>query len=81
MTSQTSPSTAATQATAQGSHAWVLTLELPGRGMTTQYGTWTPPVGATRHDVFTALRGHIVGQHPEMASANTIFFSLEPNQL
>ncbi|MFE2548560.1 hypothetical protein ACFXGI_08435 [Streptomyces sp. NPDC059355] len=80
MTSQTATSTT-TQATSQGSHAWVLTLELPGREMTTQYGTWTPPAGATRHDVFVALKEHLVAQQPQMASANTIFFSLEPNQL
>ncbi|MFG3001299.1 hypothetical protein [Streptomyces sp. NPDC048340] len=80
MTSQTS-STTASQSAAQGSHMWVLTLEMPGRGMTTQYGTWTPPASATRLDVFVTLRGHIVAQHPEMASANTVFFSLEPNQL
>ncbi|MFF4011451.1 hypothetical protein [Streptomyces sp. NPDC001717] len=81
MTSQTSTSANNTQAAEQGSHMWVMTLEKPGRGMTTQYGTWTPPAGATRHDVFAALRGHIVAEHPEMASANTIFFSLEPNRL
>lgn len=81
MTSQTSPSTTATQNASQGSHMWVLTLEMPGRGMSTQYGTWTPPAGATRYDVFVALRGHIVAQLPEMASANTVFFSLEPNKL
>ncbi|MEU8777515.1 hypothetical protein [Streptomyces sp. NPDC048606] len=78
MTSQTSTTT---PAAAQGSHMWVLTLEMPGRGMSTQYGTWTPPADSTRYDVFVALRGHIVSQHPEMASANCVFFSLEPNRL
>ncbi|WP_405543489.1 hypothetical protein OG590_10030 [Streptomyces goshikiensis] len=81
MTSQTSTSTTAAPAATQGSHMWVMTLEVPGRGMTTQYGTWTPPAGATRYDVFAALRGHIVAEHPEMASANCVFFSLEPNRL
>ncbi|MEU2827180.1 hypothetical protein ABZ667_00690 [Streptomyces lavendulae] len=81
MTSKTSASVTETQTASQGSHMWVLTLEMPGRGMTTQYGTWTPPAGASRFDVFVALRGHIVAQHPEMASANTVFFALEPNQL
>ncbi|WP_329101953.1 hypothetical protein [Streptomyces sp. NBC_01439] len=82
MTSQTSTTaTTAAPAAAQGSHMWVLTLEIPGRGMSTQYGTWTPPADATRYDVFVALRGHLVTQHPEMGSANTVFFSLEPNRL
>ncbi|WP_314242296.1 hypothetical protein [Streptomyces sp. DSM 40907] len=79
MTSKTS--TSATPTVAQGSHMWVLTLEIPGRGMTTQFGTSTPPADATRYDVLVALRGHIVAHNPEMASANTVFFSLEPNQL
>ncbi|UQX01003.1 hypothetical protein [Streptomyces sp. RerS4] len=82
MTSKTSSTPATgTSAAAQGSHMWVLTLELPGRTMTTQYGTWTPPADSTRYDVFVALRGHIVAQHPEMANANCVFFSLEPNGL
>lgn len=65
----------------QGSHQWILTLELPGRCTTTQYGTWTPPAGATRQDVFVALREHIVAERPELSRANTVFFSLERNQL
>ncbi len=65
----------------QGSHAWVMTLELPGRAMDTQYGTWTPPEGATRHDVFMAIKTEIGREAPEMARANVVFFSLEPNQL
>lgn len=81
MSSSQTTTTAAPAPAAQGSHHWVLTLEMPGRGMTTQFGTWTPPAGATRFDAFGALRSHIVAQHPEMASANTVFFSLEPNQL
>lgn len=65
----------------QGSHMWVLTLELPGRTMSTQYGTSTPASGATRYDVFVAIRSLLVAKHPEMASANTVFFALEPNRL
>ncbi|MFE5517448.1 hypothetical protein ACFQ9Q_06875 [Streptomyces virginiae] len=76
-----SQTTAGPAPAAQGSHHWVLTLEMPGRGMTTQFGTWTPPAGATRYDVLATLRAHIVAQNPEMASANIIFFSLEPNRL
>ncbi|MFJ8161178.1 hypothetical protein ACIRBY_09605 [Streptomyces sp. NPDC096136] len=81
MTSTTSTATSHIPTAAQGSHMWVLTLEMPGRGMSTQYGTWTPPAGATRYDVFIVLRDHIVAQQPQMASANCVFFSLEPNQL
>ncbi|WP_328386792.1 hypothetical protein OHS81_24340 [Streptomyces sp. NBC_00400] len=77
MTSQTT----APSAQQQGSHHWVMTLELPGRAMNTLYGTWTPPEGATRHDVFMAIKTDIGREAPEMTRANVVFFSLEPNQL
>jgi hypothetical protein len=65
----------------QGSHHWVMTVELPGRAMHTCSGTWTPAQGATRHDAFLAIKANIAEQSPEMARANVVFFSLEPNQL
>ncbi|MGW6971704.1 hypothetical protein [Streptomyces sp. NPDC054952] len=65
----------------QGSHHWLLTLELPGRAALTQDGTWTPPAGMTRQDAYLAIRRSIAGEHPEMAHANTVFFSIEPNRL
>ncbi|MEU5543573.1 hypothetical protein AB0G85_14430 [Streptomyces sioyaensis] len=80
MTTQ-SAQTASPTVQPQGSHHWVMTVELPGRAMNTLYGTWTPPQGATRHDVFMAIKTDITQQSPEMARANVIFFSLEPNQL
>ncbi|MGG2461735.1 hypothetical protein ACO0M4_18275 [Streptomyces sp. RGM 3693] len=65
----------------QGSHHWVMTLELPGRAMNTLYGTLTPPQGATRRDVFMGLKAEIAEESPEMAHANVVFFSLERNAL
>ncbi|KIZ13701.1 hypothetical protein [Streptomyces natalensis] len=65
----------------QGSHHWVMTVELPGRAMQTLYGTWTPPQGTTRHDVFLDIKAEIAAEDPDMARANVVFFSLEPNQL
>jgi hypothetical protein len=65
----------------QGTHHYVLTLEAPGRGSATAFGTWTPPAGSTRHDVFTAIKADMVAQSPEFARANVIFFSIEPNQI
>ncbi|MGX1504640.1 UNVERIFIED_CONTAM: hypothetical protein RKD43_003265 [Streptomyces graminofaciens] len=73
--------TAAPAATGQGSHHYVLTLELPGRMSSSWYGTVTPSQTATRHDVFTALRNQISAEHPELATANVVFFSLESNRL
>ncbi|MFE9791343.1 hypothetical protein ACFYRL_06345 [Streptomyces goshikiensis] len=67
--------------TSQGSHHWVLTLELPGRAAMTQNGTYTPPPGTTRYDAYLVLRQHVLADHPEMSRANTMFFALEPNRL
>lgn len=80
MTPPTAQTTTPTQA-AQGSHFWVLTLELPGRAAMTQNGTYTPPPGTTRYDAYQALRRYVAADHPEMARATTMFFALEPNQL
>ncbi|MFE0577951.1 hypothetical protein [Streptomyces sp. NPDC058874] len=71
----------APDAAAQGSHQWILTLELPGRAAATQYGTWNPVPGATRHDVFVAIRQHVTSRFPELERATVAFFALEPNQL
>ncbi|MFD3544457.1 hypothetical protein ACFWUW_02365 [Streptomyces sp. NPDC058655] len=65
----------------QGSHHWVLTLEIPGRAAATKFGTWTPHPGATRLDVFLAIRQKITCQYPELTNATVGFFSLESNQL
>jgi hypothetical protein len=65
----------------QGSHHWVMTVELPGLQTYSAYGTWTPPAGATRHDVFMAIKKKIATEHPELATANVMYFALEPNQL
>ncbi|WP_053627370.1 hypothetical protein [Streptomyces sp. XY511] len=68
-------------AATQGSHQWILTLELPGRAAATQYGTWNPHPGSTRHDVFVAIRQHVTNRFPDLERATVAFFALEPNQL
>ncbi|MEU6401053.1 hypothetical protein ABZ867_29265 [Streptomyces cinnamoneus] len=65
----------------QGSHQWVLTLELPGRAAANEYGTWNPDPGASRHDVFVAVRQQVTRQFPELERAIVVFSSFEPNQL
>lgn len=65
----------------QGSHHWIMTLDLPGRAAVTYASTLTPARGATRADVYTSLRDDIARQYPEMRAANTIFFALERNDL
>ncbi|MEU4271279.1 hypothetical protein [Streptomyces sp. NPDC026092] len=70
-----------TEAEQQGTHHYVLTLDLPGRIAGSWQGTVTPGSGDTRQDVFVMLREHISESSPEFARANVVFFSLEPNQL
>lgn len=65
----------------QGSHHWVMTLEVPGRMTVTQSGTWNPAPGSTRHDVFTAIRHELASRNVGLGNANVMFFALEPNQL
>ncbi|MBM4794607.1 hypothetical protein HXP44_21710 [Streptomyces sioyaensis] len=65
----------------QGTHQWVITLEKPGLASGSWYGVYTPPVGATRHDVFKVLKSGIEAENPELAGATVIFFALEPNTL
>ncbi|QNP67964.1 hypothetical protein [Streptomyces genisteinicus] len=65
----------------QGSHLWLLTLELPGRVMNTSRGTLTPPFGWTRYDVLLGLLEQIVAEQPELATAAVTAFVLEPNVL
>jgi hypothetical protein len=81
MTSTTTPATG--QPSGQGSHHWVLTLQVAGPVIAHGNGTWTPPPGATRQDVFEAIKTRLISQAPGMGfeRAAVLFFSLEPNQL
>ncbi|MBM9620577.1 hypothetical protein [Streptomyces zhihengii] len=84
MTTHTSQQTTPAPAPADrrhGSHQYVLTLAKTGGGMDTWYGTITPTEHDRRHDVFLALRKHIVMRDPAFAGAHVVFFSLEPNGL
>ncbi|MFJ8298668.1 hypothetical protein ACIQ9R_22640 [Streptomyces sp. NPDC094447] len=74
-------STTAPTAAPQGTHHYVLTLDLPGRMATTWTGTLTPGTTDTRHDIYAFLRRHITAELPEYGRANVVFFALEPNQL
>jgi hypothetical protein len=71
------------QQPAQGSHHWVMTLQLPRLVSVSSQGTWTPPPGATRQDVFEAIKAHLAQRAPGagLERAAVLFFSLEPNQL
>ncbi|MCF3119287.1 hypothetical protein IPZ68_06130 [Streptomyces arenae] len=80
MSAQTEKSTE-TAVQPQGSHHWVMTLEIPGRLTSTQSNTFTPPQGWTRMDAFTAIKNELARSNPDLAHANVTFFALEPNQI
>ncbi|MCX4984544.1 hypothetical protein [Streptomyces sp. NBC_00572] len=65
----------------QGTHHYVLTLDLPGREMATWTGTVTPGTADTRYDVYVFLRKHVTADRPDFARANVTFFALESNAL
>ncbi|MFJ9799845.1 hypothetical protein [Streptomyces sp. NPDC101145] len=65
----------------EGTHHWVITLEIPGRAAFTQDGTYTPRPGETRSGALHALLNSITEQKPHLRGANITFFSIEPNQL
>ncbi|MEU4798666.1 hypothetical protein [Streptomyces sp. NPDC023327] len=65
----------------QGSHHWVMTLEIPGRLTSTRSATFTPPQSWTRMDAFVAIKKELARSNPELAHANVMFFALESNQL
>ncbi|MGA6159305.1 hypothetical protein ACPEIC_38860 [Stenotrophomonas sp. NPDC087984] len=83
MTTQTQQTTGPA-AQQQGSHHFVLTLQKPHGGgfiSATFTNTITPRPGTTRADIYEALREQVTRANPELANANVMFFSLEPNGL
>ncbi|MFJ6772634.1 hypothetical protein ACIQOV_16985 [Kitasatospora sp. NPDC091257] len=66
-------------------HAWLITLQRPvERGVLATFtteGTYTAKPGATRQSAYREIRALLDRQHPELAGANVLFFSLEPNRL
>ena len=80
MSTQTEQSTPGTEP-AQGSHHWIITLEIPGRMTGTYSGACTPAAGSTRFDVYQAIHSDVVRRHPELERSNVMFFALEPNRL
>ncbi|MET9725446.1 hypothetical protein [Streptomyces zaomyceticus] len=73
-----------TPAPAQGTHHWVMTLEVPngsGKAMTTSNGTFTPAPGYTRANAFTDIYDGLIQRNPQLRGSNVVFFSIEPNAL
>lgn len=68
-------------APSQGSHFYVLTVEKQGLASATCSGSYTPPAGATRLDVFNTVYAELTSSAPTLQRANVVFFSLEPNQV
>ncbi|MET8545231.1 hypothetical protein ABZW03_32020 [Kitasatospora sp. NPDC004799] len=66
-------------------HAWLITVQRPvERGVLATFtteGTYTAGPGATREGAYREIRALLDQQRPELAGANVLFFSLEPNRL
>jgi len=78
---QTTPAPAAAQ---QGTHHYLLTLQVPTGGgfyTSTYAGTCTPLAGSTRHDVYQQLRNEMARNNSQLAKATLLFFDLQPNRL
>ncbi|MCG7204143.1 hypothetical protein [Streptomyces arenae] len=80
MTTQTAPA-ADSIPQAQGTHHWILTLEKPGRFSVTQEGTFTPPPGSTRQDVYHFIYRSVTEQDANLRGASVGYFELASNQL
>ncbi|MFE2412463.1 hypothetical protein ACFXDE_29355 [Kitasatospora sp. NPDC059408] len=68
----------------EATHAWVITLQRPAAGglaTVTVDGVYAAQPGTTRQDAYQEIRAWVAEQHPHMAGANVLFFSLEPNRL
>lgn len=61
-------------------HFWIITLEVPGRASLTRQGVCDPQPGDTRAGLFDKVRAEIAQDFPDLATANTIFWSVEPNR-
>ncbi|MFC8953716.1 hypothetical protein ACFT8P_13950 [Streptomyces sp. NPDC057101] len=65
----------------QGTHTFVLTLDVIGRAAITSEGTITPRPGATRYDTYRDIKAQVIQAYPELTRGIVAFFSLEPNTL
>ncbi|GAA3032423.1 hypothetical protein FHS39_002563 [Streptomyces olivoverticillatus] len=65
----------------QGTHFFLITLDVPGRMQFTSHGTYNPPEGVTRQDAYLAIRQHVVESRPEFQQANVAFFAFDRNEV
>lgn len=65
----------------QGTHFYIMTLNLPGYAEITGAGTITPEEGQTEFDLYRAIRDGFVQDHPRLENADTLFWVLKPNQI
>jgi len=60
---------------------WILTLEVPGKPKYTFEGTYTPPQGWTRRDVYLAIKQAAEDDNPDLRDSSVTYFAFERNQL
>jgi hypothetical protein len=81
MPETTSQQTATPAPQPQGSHFWLMTLEIPGRFAFTSHGAYTPRPGESRQDAYEEIRAYIASQNPELERANVSFFAFDRNEV
>ncbi|MEU8512522.1 hypothetical protein AB0C76_13130 [Kitasatospora sp. NPDC048722] len=69
---------------AEPTHTWLITLQKPighGLSVVTMDGAYTVQPGDSRAIAYRKIRAWVDAKNPDMAGANVLFFSLEPNRL
>jgi hypothetical protein len=68
----------------QGTHFWFISILCPnaaGFYMNDFQGTWTPPAGATRLDMYNAVRKCIDEKDPRARGGIAVAFDIQRNEL
>ena len=68
----------------QGMHFYLMVIQTPINGgvqTSENYGTCTPEEGATRHDLFEAIKANAIRTNPVAAHGSVIAFDIQPNKL
>jgi hypothetical protein len=68
----------------QGTHFYFMVIEThtPGGSQTSEnYGTLTPDSGATRIDLYQAIKAEAIRRNPLAAHGAVVAFDIQPNKL
>ena len=68
----------------QGTHFWFMVFQTPnesGLYVNSYQGTWTPKPGATRLDLFNAIRDFVREQDPRARGGVVTAFDIQRNEV